>query len=116
MLRQSSITKMLEDIDVLIASPKVTAYLVGFARDFQSRRTDYARPSVGIPHLYALAVQLDVGTALRVEEALFKACTANADTVRYKKYHREKRDKPYRRSRGGSPRSSADCAVYVACY
>jgi hypothetical protein len=56
-------------------------------------------------------------TAKNLEEKLFYECTkVDQKSILYKKYHEEKRDKPYKPSHGGSPRDGLEleCSVYMA--
>ncbi len=108
------INRCLDDIDVLIASPQVGQFLVGYTSDLESRRKSYIR--IGIPQVFAIATQLQHEEALDIEKALFERCVAIKSSRRYLKYHIEKRDSKYIRSAGGVKPAGASCVVYVASF
>jgi hypothetical protein len=108
------VQRCLADIDVLIASPSVHQFIVGYTSNLEKRRRDYMR--VGIPHVYAIATLLEFELALEVEKRLFFGCMEDKRALRYKKYHAEKRDKSYSPSSGGKNAQGIPCAVYVACF
>ena len=115
MVRQTTLNTLLKNIDTLIASPKVHGYVIGYTKNFKSRASNY-KSTAKFPYMYALAIQLEKEHALDLEEALFRSCTKNKKSLRYKKYQNEKRDSPYHRSAGGDQKDSKNCTVYIACF
>lgn len=108
------VDRCLASIDVLIASPEVEGFVVGFTSNLSGRSKSYR--GVGIPHIYCLEVDLEVEQALDIEKALFEACTSEKQSARFKKYHPEKREQRYRRSRGGTSGNNKNSVIYVACF
>lgn len=97
-------------IKALIASPLIKQYLIGITSKSTVRRKSYL--SVGFPFYYVLETGLSKEEALAIEKELFNKLIT--DRVTYKKYHVEKRNKPYRPSTGG--KSGDYYEVYVAAY
>ncbi len=108
------IQRCLADIDVVISSPHVKTFLVGYTSTIELRRKSYI--GIEIPHFFVIATELDNTTALEVEQGLFELCVSDKKSRRYKKYHPEKRDKNYLRSAGGKDVTGLDCSVYIACF
>ncbi len=108
------IQRCLADIDIVISSPQVTTFLVGYTSTLENRRRSYI--GIEIPHVFVIAAELDYTTALEVEQGLFELCVSDKKSRRYEKYHPEKRDKSYLRSSGGKDASGLECYVYIACF
>jgi len=108
------ILRCLSDIDILISSPLVKQFIVGYTSNIESRRDSYRRE--GIPHFFVLATSLSYKDALDIEKSLFEKCVVDKQSLRYQKYHEKKRDKGYSRSSGGKNAEGMENAVYIAFF
>lgn len=115
MIRNSLIRRCLADIDLIISSPKVSAYLVGYTKNISTRRRAYKGED--IHHIFPLSENMSSDDAVLLEKELQnQCCLAKCNTTRYKKYHPEKRDRCHKKSKGGISPKENICLVYMACF
>lgn len=103
-------------IDALISSPLIEKYLVGITSDVVGRRKSYASKNIDCKNFYILEVSLTSDEALNLEHELFLELVKDKEHIRYKKYHLEKRDVPYRKSTGGVRKEGKVYSVYIAAW
>jgi len=107
-----NISQYREQISAVIASPKIDQYLVGITANLDQRRKAYIGEK--FPILLVLEINLDKAAAINLERNLFKGLVEKKRSRFYSKYHREKRDSPYRNSTGGQ--SGEAYCVYLAAF
>jgi hypothetical protein len=114
-LGKREIDYYLETVKLIATSTLVDHYVIGITRRSLCDRLDEYRRK-GFHHMVGLEDRLSEALAIDLERSIQVAATSDRSSILYKKYHVDKRDKPYRPNVAGSKadRAKATYSAYMA--
>ena len=107
--------KFAEMIKPIITSPDISVYEVGHTQNSSDRRRNYQGEDW--PYFYIIETDLTQKMSSQLKQQYFEYLTdQDKGSLFYKKYHPEKRDKPFKE--GGLKKTDSDTkeySIYIAC-